>query len=253
MAIEMAAAAPLRFKSVTARWAGPLIRAAYQPIEWDASTPFVDPIELKPGYFGLRAGGPVRPHTDPLFARWCYLFVLRAERAILKQHGRKDLRLKPGMLVEINSHRRHSLVQAPRDIIVWVPLDANERMPLDEALMQHRALLKTGTFVLHSADKVREIRSEEGRVVYDERMTWVYDHGGRCVARMGTDSYAICRSPHERTRVVPGGRASYLHISRREPHRKDWDFMVEAVRKAHGIAIPNCAMPRFIRDGVKAR
>src|SRR5262245_16460084 len=89
---------------VTADWIKPLIERAHAPQLWDAATPFVDPIELAPGYNGLRLAGNLRPHTDLAFPKWCYLLVFRGGQTHMTMHRKQNIRLKAGMLFELDEH-----------------------------------------------------------------------------------------------------------------------------------------------------
>src|SRR5687767_4865238 len=71
---------------VSSAWVQPLIERAHTPQLWDAATPFVDPIELAPGYNGLRLAGNLRPHTDMAFPKWCYLLVFRGGQTYMTMH-----------------------------------------------------------------------------------------------------------------------------------------------------------------------
>jgi hypothetical protein len=233
---------------VSADWVQPLIERAHKPQFWDAATPFVDPIELAPGYNGLRLAGNLRPHTDLAFPKWCYLLVFRGGRTHMTMHRKQNIRLRAGMLFELDEHRRHSVVQRPSDLMVWTPLDSDQRLSLDEALERHRQLRDTGTFVLADKSKLKSIDRKGFKIVYDTRIVWVHDAHGACVARFGRGGYALCAAAAAKPDTPP----TYLLLTHRTPHPAGWARWVEGVRRTHSVRIPTRVMPKFLRAGEKA-
>lgn len=95
----------------------------------------IDPVEVC-GTVCLRVMGNVVPHVDTEdFQRFSYLFILRCDdpEAVLKQHGKEDLPVKTGMLVELDVHRRHSLKQNKDSIFLWAMIDSDESLDLADA------------------------------------------------------------------------------------------------------------------------
>jgi hypothetical protein len=151
----------------------------------------IDPITLirDSQYQVLSATANIGPHIDPDFPPWSYILVLRAADAILKTHGHEDLLLAPGMLVEFNAHRKHSLKQPTKNTAIWAPLDRLLRidLPIALALIEHSI---EDPFSMAN-NKLSETATIPHEVISDGRTVWIHDGAGAEIARFGVDGVEI--------------------------------------------------------------
>jgi hypothetical protein len=71
----------------------------------------------------LACSGRVRAHSDKDFPRWAHVLIVRCgESAQLKVAHDEPVKLQPGRAIVFDCHRRHSVSQAPTDVLVWAPV-----------------------------------------------------------------------------------------------------------------------------------
>src|SRR5260370_1208336 len=84
--------------------------------------------------------GSCPKHTDMLLPPWSAILVLRANNAKLTATKKEPLQLRPGMLLSLNIHRRHQLVQADSEIFIFAALDYKRRPVLNSVIMRFETL-----------------------------------------------------------------------------------------------------------------
>lgn len=237
----------LNFTMVSEPWIDFMIQAAGTYDIVDASSPFVDAIHLKPGYECLRVKGNVPPHTDRAFPRWVYMLAFRGDDAVMCCHGHRGMRLRPGMLLEFDEHRRHRVEQSEQSFMIWTPLDSDRRLSLEEALEGHRKQFLEGNSALLAGRRPEEICADDHRIVHDGRIVWVYDASGFCIARLGRGGYALAHRDQDLLRV----ETQYDIKLRRRPGLADWHLLVKKLAE-RGIELPDSAMPKWLSGAVSA-
>ncbi len=198
----------------------------------------IDPIRLPNGQEVLISRGSIPPHVDHDFADrpWSYILVLRSAGAVLRSHGHADLPLNPGMMVELNVMRRHSLRQPKGATFVWLPLDWHERLSLLVAAERHetmadsREMLRDGSCYRQAAE-----------VSWDGMTVWVNGSDGCCIGRFGRKGVDI---HHDATDQMALGRQC-LACSHDHPGTPDWDRFVDHMA-ARGAEVPTAARPRWL-------
>jgi hypothetical protein len=97
-----------------------------------------DILPLTDEIFVLKGSCP--EHTDSMLPSWSAILVLRAHKATLTATKKEPLELRPGMLLALNIHHRHQLVQADKDVFMFAALDYKRRPVLHTTIERFKNL-----------------------------------------------------------------------------------------------------------------
>ncbi len=125
-------------------WLTPIIEKA-RTKRWRATDGFTSLIacegEIMPvtdDVFVLKGSCP--EHTDSSLPPYSSILVLRARKAILRAQDKESLRVRPGMLLSLNIHHRHQLVQNPNSVFVFAAIDSKFPVRLADMIEKFRSL-----------------------------------------------------------------------------------------------------------------
>lgn len=229
---------------VSEPWIEFMIEAAKAHNHRDAATPFVDAVSLKPGYQCLRVRGNVPPHTDRAFPEWVYLLAFRADNAIMHCHGHPPIQLKPGMLFEFNEHKRHRVEQAPDSMMIWTPLDSDQRLTFQEAMEGHRRQFAQGSSATLASSLPRETVTNRHRIVHDGRIVRAYNPCNFCIAFLDRGGFSVA--------YQEGNEVVYPLLTMRRPRLEDWQRMNVLLERHHHMRLPDAAMPKWLTGEAEA-
>lgn len=113
----------MRMRVLRTRWAKGAIAAAAQPAKNGR-------IEVTPALWLRQASHSVHWHVDPQIPRWRYIIVLRIHGTILRTRRYGAIRLRKGMVFELDTHRPHCVI-VPRPPFIWTFFEADRPIKLD--------------------------------------------------------------------------------------------------------------------------
>jgi hypothetical protein len=226
---------------VTTPWLAEIIDIANHT-PWRGFVTSIEPFRLIDGerYEALGVKGSVAKHVDREFLPWSYVLILRAGDTVLKCDGHQALKLRPGMLVEFNSHRLHQLRQPNDDVLIWTPLDFEQPIDIADALGVHERNLKDRRS-LADASRHRDI-IDNVEIATDGTTVWVNGADGGCIGRFSPNASEIHMTA---ALQIETGRQC-LMCTHGKPDYHAWKDFVVTMERIYGVNIPESRRPRWL-------